>query len=470
MIGGDDFRDTLEKIVELQSKVLKLTRSIGKALKVSTQITFGGTGGLIEFLEDADIIDKFILRTKEAKDKLQEINNGILENNEKLLKGLNGQLDRFELERLIFEIETQIRLDTKQFDVDKNLLIKVKKELDKTLEDLPPIKPKIKISLDKAEIQVGDQNKLIQDLIKDQIERLKIDGAIESQQLKIKDALLREFDVTDNILKQKQRQLDIERSITEEQKARVSFSSESAKLAEIAKNEGVQTAIAIGEVLSGQRDFNTFLRQGGERAEILKSTFEKFVENKQLEQFFKGQRVIGQPGLRGGQRIPIRELGGAARGVTPARATIDFQLAKARLGLKESTDKQITATNVSTQTMKDLIDIMSQGGVATGKAVLQAQAVSNEINRLANIQRIQQRLLPQTIQPTVVSGTQEINLNIDISGQQLSLSGTPEEIRNIAKNLAPEIIPIIERAIAHTLNNNNSAEISKATDARIYKF
>ena len=433
LVGGEDFRDTLEEIVELQNKILKVTRAIGEAFRISAQITFGDPSGLIRSLEDANIFEKFILRNKEAKDKLQNNNNEILQNNEKLLKGLNGQLDRFELERLIFEIETQIKLDTKQFDVDKSLLIKAKKELEKTFEDLPPIEPDVEVKIGKQVLTTEEANKLIQSLIDDQLKRLKLDGATELQILKIKDALLKQHDVNDNILSQKQRQLDIERAITEEQKERISFSNESAKLAEIAKTEGLQTAIAISEVLDGTRDFNTFLRQGGERAKILKEQFADFVKNKELRKFFEG---------RGGE-ISIKEL--PRRDFTPVRAKVDFALAKARLGLKESTEENNTALIQNTASINSLINAFNVGVKLSGT---QAQ-------RFGIFQAPEKQIL-------------DININID--GRNIGFSGTPEAIRELAGSVSAKVAKAVEEKLVNDLKTDNNAPISRATDERIDNF
>lgn len=433
LVGGEDFKDTLEDIIELQNKIFKVTRSIGEALRISGQLTFGDTRGLEKFLLNVDLFEKFILRSKDAKEKLQEINNEILKNNEKLLKGLNGQLDRAELERLIIEIETQIKLDTKQFDVDKNLLIKAKKELEKTFEDLPLIEPDIQVSLDGIQLTTEEQNKLIQDLINDQLKRLKFEGATEFELLKIEDRLRRQFDVNDDILDQKRRQLDIERAISQEQKERLSFGSESVKLAEIAKTEGLQTAVALSEVLDGQRDFNTFMRIGGKQAELLTKHFEDFVKSKELEEFFKGR----------GAEISIKEL--PRRDFTPIRATTEFELAKARIGLKESTDENNSVLIQNTASIQSLIKAYNLGVRLTGT---QAQRVVSE----------------------AVTQRQVLDITVNIDGRDLRFQGSPEAIRSLAGQVSSEVAKAVEDKLVNDMNTNNNAPISKATDGRINNF
>jgi TP901 family phage tail tape measure protein len=442
LVGGEDFRDSLEEIVELQKAIVKNARIVGKALAISTQITFGINAGAV------DEIEKQVIRISDTSTRVfDEINKKSQESFEKLVRGINGQLNRLELEELIAEVDAKIKIgaDPQRLDIPPEVLKRAREELEKRFEELPPIEVETKVSLDKIEITTEQQSKLIQDLIDDQIQRLKIDGATESQLLKIEDRLRRQFDVNDNILSQKQRQLDIERAINQEQQERIKFSNESVKLAEIAKTEGVQTAVAIGEVLRGQRDFNTFLRQGGERAEILKNQFADFVKGKELEQFFKGLRVLGEPGLRGGERIPIRELGGQARDITPLRATAEFQLAKARLGLKESTDENNTALQANTASLQSLIQAYNLGVQLRGT---QAQEVVTG----------------------AVAQRQILDININVDGRDLSFSGTPEAIRRLAGNISTEVAQAVEDKLVNDLKTNNSSPISEATDQRIENF
>jgi len=467
LVGGEDFRDTLEKIVELQANIQKGAELFGKTYVIQLALIVGNMRPLLKALKsiDADAFAELVIGTRDAKNKLRAINNEILENNEKLLKGLNGQLDRADLERLIFEIETQINLDTDQFDVDKSLLIKAKKHLEETFEDLPPIKPEIEVKIGTKVLEIEEQNKLIKSLIDDQLKRLKISGATESQILKIKDALLKQHDVNDNIVAQKQRQLVIERAITEEQKERISFGNESVKLAEIAKTEGLQTAVAISEVLDGQRDFNTFLRQGGKRAEILKNTFEDFVKNKELEQFFKEGK---------GQAISIKELPG--RDFTPIRAKVDFELAKARLGLKESVITNSTSLGQNTNSIDKLTNIMNNLSIAGGKP--------SDISGRTSIENLRQQFLKGTqligiqaqrfVATEVARATtiqkQILDINVNVDGKEFKFAGTPDAIQVLANQVSIAVSKAVENKLVNDMNTNNSAPVSKAIDGRTKKF
>ena len=347
LVGGEDFRDSLEQLVELQNNILKNAKAIGKALRISIPITFGITGG-----EVAEEFEKNILKLSASSAKVfEEINETGQEFFKRLVKGINGQLDRIELERLIAEVEAKIKIDQGEFEISDEVLEGARKELQKQFEDLEPIEPTIKVNLGSLEITTEQQNKLIQALIKDQVERLRLQGAIGSQLLKIEDRLRRQFDVNDDILDQKKRELELDRKITEEQRLRTQLSSDSVKLFKIAKEEGVKTARAIGEVLSGQKDFNTFLRIGGKDVEVFQKAFAKIFEQQQALRFFRGETVTGQPGLRGGARIPIQEQA-LQRVITPTRSTIDFQMARARLGLRQEV-QQTNTVNITNNITTD---------------------------------------------------------------------------------------------------------------------
>ena len=291
LTGGEDFKDSLEEILALQKALITNARAVGRALAISTQVTFGFTGG-------------------EASEEFLKQASRIINNIKKALK------------------------------ISQDGLSEVSEDLKKQFEDLDPVEIDIPVKLGNFKITTEQQSKLIQQLIKDQIERLKLQGATESQLLKIEDRLRRQFDINDDILDQKKRELEIDRKINEEQRLRTQLSSESVKLFKIAKEEGVGTAKAIGEVLAGQKDFNIFLRQGGKDVELFKKNFGDIFEQQQALRFFRGDRVFGQEGLRGGANIPIREQA-IQRGITPAGAVGAFQRARARIGLTQ----QVQQTN-----------------------------------------------------------------------------------------------------------------------------
>jgi len=436
LVGGDDFRDSLEQITEVQKDLLKTARVTGDAFNTlfTTINAIRNIGGLGLF-QLGGFVDDLIDDVDESEKRIKEFNKTTQKEFEKLIKGINGQLNRSELESLLIEVETQIKIGSGKFDISKEILTNAQKELRKLFDELEPVEPDVKVSIDNVELTTADQNKLIQNLIDDQLKRLKFEGATESQLLKIEDRLRRQHDVNDNILSQKQRQLDIERAINKEQKERITFSSDSAKLAEIAKNEGVATARAIGEVLSGQRDLNLFLRQGGERAEIMKNTFADFVKNEELKKFFEGK----------GASIQIEEL--PRRDFTPIRSELEFSLAKARLGLTESTDNNKIALEKNTESILSLVKAYNAGVELRGT---QAQRT------VAGIVGEKQR--------------QILDINVNVDGIERSFSGSPEAIRKLAGHVSVAVSKAVEDKLVNDLKTNNSSPISQATDGRIENF
>ena len=338
LVGGEDFKDSLEEIIDLQKEIIKNARAVGRAFTISAQFTFTGTS-----TQAVEEIEKRVIKLSDTSAKVfEDINERGQDFFGRLVKGINGELDRINLERLIAEVDAKITIgaDPLELDIPTVVLERAREALKQSFEELEPIEPNIKVNISGIEITTEQQSKLIQDLIKSQIQRLKFQGATESQLLKIEDRLRRQFDVNDDILDQKRRELEIEQKISEEQRLRTQLSSESVKLFRIAKENGVETAKAIGDVLSGQRDFNTFLRIGGKDVEVFKKAFGDIFEQQQALRFFRGDTIIGQPGLRGGANIPIREQA-IQRGITPVGAIGEFQRARARLGLTQ----QVQQTN-----------------------------------------------------------------------------------------------------------------------------
>lgn len=453
LVNGENFDKALEGLIEKQKNLIDDAKTLGFVFNATGQSILGVLTSLKIILGFASLGTTVLIpqiiglakETEEAQKRIDALGDSTIAFGEKLQKALAGGLDRTELERFIDELQTIIKLDI-DIGIDGSVLRKTLERLQALFDDLPPLQPNIKVSADNVEITTEEQNKLIDALIKDQLQRLKLDGATASQLLKIEDRLRRQFDVGDDIIAQKQRQLDIERAITEEQKERLTFGNESAKLAEIAKTEGIQTAVAIGEVLNGTRDFNTFLRQGGERAEILKKTFADFVKNKELEQFFKGERVLGQPDARGGERIPISEIG--RRDFTPLRAEAEFELAKANLGLKESTETNTLAMQASTLAMQKLGAIFTVGGTVTGQDVLRAR---------------------QGISPNIPTA-QKIDLTVTVDGRSLQLVGTEAQIRHQADQLGKLVGDRVAEAFKirnNNIANNPNSEDAKAVTTRI---
>ena len=165
-------------------------------------------------------------------------------------------------------------------------------------------------------VTVAEQIKEInKSLLDSRLDQLKSEGALTSELLRQEIAYRVQLKIggesRETILKTNEivgKRIELERAITEEKRLQNRLGNDSIKLFEIAKTEGTRTAQILGEVLSGQRDFSTFVRTGGKELDIFKREFADKFEQQQAQFFFKGLRVPGEDSsLRGGRNIPIQE-------------------------------------------------------------------------------------------------------------------------------------------------------------------
>lgn len=145
-------------------------------------------------------------------------------------------------------------------------------------------------------------------LLNDSIERLKAEGASNAQILIATELKSKQLNLEENSITKLDRQLQIERAKSEEKRLQNKLSSDSMKLYDIAKSEGVDVAKRISDVLAGKLDFDSFVKRGGKSLEIFKEQFGDVFKQQQAQQFFQGDRVSGEStSFRGGTRISIQE-------------------------------------------------------------------------------------------------------------------------------------------------------------------
>ena len=101
--------------------------------------------------------------------------------------------------------------------------------------------------------------------------------------------------------------MEHERALSQEKRLQAELGNESLKLFRIAQEQGTEVARRIGDVLSGEIDFDLFVRRGGEAVDVFKKEFADLFEQQQALQFFRGESVSGLKRLRGGTRIAIQE-------------------------------------------------------------------------------------------------------------------------------------------------------------------
>jgi len=210
-------------------------------------------------------------------------------------------------------------------------------------------------------INAIQEQQSIKALISDQLERLKLAGALNSIILKRKTLLEDQFKVSRTASKDLARQLQIQREISKEQRlsAASQLSSETIKLFRIARDEGVETAKKIGEVLNKEITFEDFVRRGGNAVEIFKRDFGSIFEQEQAKAFFEDLPVPDLKGLRGGFRITTEEK--------EREKTIRSQqsLVQALLQLKSSIDlsNQTVPKSTITSVPRSTSDQISQQSV-----------------------------------------------------------------------------------------------------------
>jgi len=165
-------------------------------------------------------------------------------------------------------------------------------------------------------VLVEQKNKEIAEIIlKNELELLKAQGASESQLLRIEILRRNQLKTQGKATEQLERQITLERQLTEEQRLRSELGNETLKLFRIAQTEGIKVAQTIGDVLSGELDFSDIVRRGGTALEVFEREFADLAEQQRALAFFRGERVPGFTGLRGGRRIAIEEE--ALRGREP---------------------------------------------------------------------------------------------------------------------------------------------------------
>jgi len=223
-----------------------------------------------------------------------------------LVQGLKGQLASSDLKKLITDLLSgAVKLEP---GVDKQKVILALRKVQRDI--FAKEKIKVQVEADKNNnsfLTTKEQQDVSKSIIKDQLERLKSQGASTAELLKQESLLNKQFNIFEDEGSILDRQLATQRALTEEKRLQNRLGNDSIKLFEIAQTQGTQTAKNIGDVLAGNTDFDTFFRRGGQDLEIFKKEFADVFKQQQAQQFFQGNRVAGLPDLRGGSNIPIQE-------------------------------------------------------------------------------------------------------------------------------------------------------------------
>ena len=233
---------------------------------------------------------------------IDEKNKKIMEASDKMIDALRGNLAVPELQILIEKLTLEQKPGNKNQAVEIGAL---RKQLQKQME-ATAIQAKVPVEVEPV-VSFKDQQEISKLLLANAIDRLKEEGALNSQILIATKLKSQQLNIQEDTITKLGRQLDIEKAINEEKRLQSKLSSDTMKLFDIAKTEGVQVAKEVGDVLSGNTDFEMFARRGGKALEVFKTQFDDLFKQQQALQFFKGERVSGEPTLRGGTRIGIQE-------------------------------------------------------------------------------------------------------------------------------------------------------------------
>lgn len=277
---GDNFKNITTSIASGMQLLAKNGSKIGKSLKDNLINITTGLKPLL-FVLDIDA------EARELHSKIEQ--------------GLNKNLSKLELKDLIVE------LDEKKISKDIiNQLLAVYRTMPDIIE---PLNVKVKFTPEKQAERISEEDKytINEAILKNRLEQLKQAGIQGSELLKQTGYLKNQLGIEDKLNDRLDRQLEIQREITAEKRLGSKLSSESMKLYDIAKTQGVEIAKQVGDVLSGNTDFSIFVRKGGAALDVFKKEFSDLYEQQQAIAFFSGNTVPGEQGLQGGTRIGIQE-------------------------------------------------------------------------------------------------------------------------------------------------------------------
>lgn len=311
-VGGEDFVDSLKSIVQGLEKLKGPAQSTGRILaSVFKPITtlfdpknirlFRDLPVISIISEFGDIIGEEAGKASVVADKaFADVAESMMKSFNKALK---DGLSKNELQDLVALLTT---FDAEMLGIDvatyEQMAIKTKEILD----NWTAINEQ-QVQSEKSVISEVQREKIAEAIVQHRLDELKAQGALNSQLLKTEQNLRKQLGLTVDNEKSLQNQLATERAIANEKKLQSKLSSNTLKLYEIAKKEGTSVAKKIGDALAGNVEFSTFVRRGGQALEIFKKEFADVFKEQQATAFFKGQRVPGETGLRGGQRIAIDE-------------------------------------------------------------------------------------------------------------------------------------------------------------------
>ncbi len=306
IVGGEDFNESLEYIVDTLVSLISTAEKTGTVLRETFQ-----AGLIFSFFTEWDnaIADNMQKISKFSDD----VSNAMLG------KSSKEQFDKIisELEQRQHIIADRIREPgISQAELEKRVATasRLAKTIDlikivgpaKTSDTLEATKEETK-QIERQTLSYKDRQEVAKAVLNDSIARLRQEGALTSQILIATELRSKQLGIEEKSIDKLNRKLQIEQAINEEKRLQGKLSSDTMKLFEITKTEGIDVARQIGDVLAGNLDFDTFVRIGGKALSVFKKQFADLYSQQQALQFFKGERVAEMPELQGGMNVAIKE-------------------------------------------------------------------------------------------------------------------------------------------------------------------
>ncbi len=396
LTGAGDFKDSLKEINTFLKANINNARELGKLFNVifvkpkgvsgSIAGIFGPIGDMVVKSIQLDNAEKKAIRDNVKRD-IQDALNGSLTDTQ--LKDLIVSLDSKSLKHVKIKSDTinnlKIQLEKQLSDGFKGTALEAKAQIDVQIKEQDAISEKNRGS--KADA-----------ILQSELARLKALGATNVELLKAENIYRNMLSIELKGEEALRNKLSLERAIAEEKRLQSKLGSDSLKLYKISEEHGLNVAKTIGDVLSGERDFSIFERQGGKALEVFKKNFASIFEQQKAEKFFTEGRGAG---------INIQEE--ALRQPIDKRAV--SRLASSEVAWKsEVVTHQTTAIQDNTIQLKVLSEMYRMGMKLQGP----------DAQRLVNASSGAPALFPQPEQTTNVTVKNEFNVK----------TNDPEELVN----------------------------------------
>lgn len=371
VVGGEDFRASLQSIVEFLEDATEETQAFGRAIRTLFQIvTIVGVPTIFK-----DVADDTIAIYDDLSNQIEAITD-------KINRGLKEGLSASEIEEGFKQLE-----ELKIFTDEQNIEINIKalenglNRIKEVQDDVTDSSKKYTDELQKQEISLALQEDINDILLASQNRRLKEQGFLTSEILKAEQALRDKLGIEEKLEDKLERQLQIQEAITKEKRLESELGNETIKLYRIAQEQGTDIAQRIGDVLSGEVDFSSFVRRGGEAVETFKKEFSDIFEQQQALAFFRGDTVPGARGLRGGTRIAIEEEGIRRPTSAITRAVGLDQSRLEALARREMIQQKVdVSAPVTINTSIDVSDLDAVGDQVVDKIAKEVQKSGSKMN------------------------------------------------------------------------------------------